>query len=234
MEHVRKLRCCCRMSVSPCLSGNLPLSRSGISISNGVNPLCLFIRTPLFLYEQNLWPSYPFRTRKSKEMSPVLPLWISTPPSLHPGRAVRVWWALWGVMFCQAERFTKSPCFADERIEKSRSLSERGFVFSEFSLDSPGVFFYSPLAVWINGNNTFAIYLVNRNIFVYPKISGPVASQRGDIVKVSDQQKSALQTILFCKQIKSHLAPCCNISEQYFTMNIVEVRQRFTSRLFFR
>jgi len=100
---------------------------------------------------------------------------------------------------------------------------QRGFALSEFSLDSPGVFFYSSLAVWINENNTFAIYLVNRNIFVYPKISGPVTSQRGDIVKVSDQQKSALQTILFCKQIKSHLAPCCNISEQYFTMNIVEV-----------
>jgi hypothetical protein len=49
---VRKLQCCCRMSVwlpakrgpSPCLLENLPLSRTGISVSNGVNPhFCLSI-----------------------------------------------------------------------------------------------------------------------------------------------------------------------------------------------
>ena len=121
----------------------------------------------------------------------------------------------------------KAPAVRRERIEKSRSLSDRGFALSQFSLDSPGVVFYSSLAVWINQNNTFVIYLVNRNTFIYPKISGPVASQRGDIVNVSDQQKSALQTILFCKPIKSHLAPHCNSSEPYFTLNILEVPAGF-------
>ncbi len=121
----------------------------------------------------------------------------------------------------------KAPAVRRERIEKSRSLSDRGFALSYFSLDSPGVFFYSSLAVRINQNNSFVIYLVNRNIFIYPKTSGPVASQRGDIVNVSDQQKSALQTILFCEPIKSHLAPHCNSSEPYFTLNILEAPAGF-------
>ena len=35
--------------------------------------LILFIIIPLFLYEQNIRPSYPFCVLKSKEISPVLP-----------------------------------------------------------------------------------------------------------------------------------------------------------------
>jgi hypothetical protein len=52
-------------------------------------------------------------------------------------------------------------------------------------------------------------------MFVYPKISGSAARQRGNITKVSDQQKSALKITLFCKVIKSHLAPCSNFFDPY-------------------
>jgi len=43
---VRKLQCRFRTSVSPCLSGNLPLFRLGILISNGVKAFCFFIMLP--------------------------------------------------------------------------------------------------------------------------------------------------------------------------------------------